>query len=145
MQPRDGAQASAMEGTTANNDHPAQRSKYAFITGITGQDGSYLAELLLEKGYIVYGMIRRSSSFNLGRLKNIRQNKGLVSTPIAVFLRSAIPFRSEIVLAGQRAVRQGALSLHSFFPLSSRARNATPMCSLPDIKLLRPPPISCPW
>src|SRR4026208_284991 len=41
--------------------------KTALITGITGQDGSYLAELLLSKGYTVYGIIRRSSSFNTGR------------------------------------------------------------------------------
>ena len=39
-------------------------SKVAFITGITGQDGSYLAELLLEKKYIVHGLIRRSSTMN---------------------------------------------------------------------------------
>jgi GDPmannose 4,6-dehydratase len=45
--------------------------KKAFITGITGQDGSYLAELLLEKGYEVHGMIRRSSSFNTGRIDHI--------------------------------------------------------------------------
>ncbi len=38
--------------------------KSALITGITGQDGSYLAELLLEKGYEVHGLIRRASSFN---------------------------------------------------------------------------------
>ena len=38
--------------------------KVALITGITGQDGSYLAELLIEKGYHVHGIIRRSSSFN---------------------------------------------------------------------------------
>jgi len=43
----------------------------AFITGITGQDGSYLAEILLEKDYEVYGMIRRSSSFNTGRIDHI--------------------------------------------------------------------------
>jgi GDPmannose 4,6-dehydratase len=43
----------------------------AFITGITGQDGSYLAEILLEKGYEVYGMIRRSSSFNTARIDHI--------------------------------------------------------------------------
>ena len=43
----------------------------AFITGITGQDGSYLAELLLEKGYEVYGMVRRSSSFNTARIDHI--------------------------------------------------------------------------
>jgi GDP-D-mannose dehydratase len=38
--------------------------KTAFITGITGQDGSYLAELLLDKGYTVHGLIRRASTFN---------------------------------------------------------------------------------
>jgi GDPmannose 4,6-dehydratase len=44
----------------------------AFVTGITGQDGSYLAELLLEKGYEVHGLIRRSSSFNTWRIDPIR-------------------------------------------------------------------------
>jgi len=48
--------------------------KTAFITGITGQDGSYLAELLLNKGYEVHGLVRRSSSFNRGRLENIYHN-----------------------------------------------------------------------
>lgn len=48
--------------------------KKAFITGITGQDGSYLAELLLEKGYEVHGMIRRSSSFNTNRINHIYQD-----------------------------------------------------------------------
>ncbi len=46
-------------------------SKKVLITGITGQDGSYLAELLLEKGYEVHGVIRRSSSFNTGRIDHI--------------------------------------------------------------------------
>lgn len=46
----------------------------ALITGITGQDGSYLAELLLEKGYEVYGLIRRSSSFSTGRIDHIYQD-----------------------------------------------------------------------
>ncbi len=45
--------------------------KVALITGITGQDGSYLAEQLLEKGYKVHGMIRRSSSFNTGRIDHL--------------------------------------------------------------------------
>ncbi len=45
--------------------------KKALITGITGQDGSYLAELLLEKGYEVHGMLRRSSSFNTGRIDHL--------------------------------------------------------------------------
>jgi len=43
----------------------------AFITGVTGQDGSYLAEILLEKDYEVYGMVRRSSSFNRGRIDHL--------------------------------------------------------------------------
>lgn len=46
-------------------------SKRALLTGITGQDGSYLAELLLDKGYEVYGLIRRSSSINTGRIDYI--------------------------------------------------------------------------
>jgi len=45
--------------------------KVAFITGITGQDGSYLAELLLEKGYKVWGILRRSSNRNTQRFENI--------------------------------------------------------------------------
>ena len=46
-------------------------TKTALITGITGQDGSYLAELLLEKGYVVHGMIRRSSTFNTSRIDHL--------------------------------------------------------------------------
>ena len=49
-------------------------AQVAFISGITGQDGSYLAELLLAKGYEVHGLIRRSSSFNTGRLNDIYQD-----------------------------------------------------------------------
>lgn len=49
--------------------------KKALITGITGQDGSYLAELLLEKGYEVHGIIRRSSSFNTGRINHLYQDR----------------------------------------------------------------------
>ena len=52
--------------------------KVAFITGITGQDGSYLAELLLEKKYIVWGVIRRSSSINTKRINHIFNNKNLI-------------------------------------------------------------------
>jgi GDPmannose 4,6-dehydratase len=48
--------------------------KKAFVTGITGQDGSYLAELLLEKGYQVHGMIRRASTFNTKRIDHIYQD-----------------------------------------------------------------------
>jgi len=48
--------------------------KKALITGITGQDGSYLAELLLEKGYEVYGLIRRASTFNTSRIDHLFQD-----------------------------------------------------------------------
>ena len=49
--------------------------KKALITGITGQDGSYLAEFLLKKKYIVHGIKRKSSSFNSGRIDHIYENK----------------------------------------------------------------------
>ena len=54
-----------------------RRAKRALITGITGQDGSYLAELLLAKGYDVHGLIRRSSSFNTDRIDHIYQDPHL--------------------------------------------------------------------
>ena len=50
------------------------KQKVALITGITGQDGSYLAEFLLEKGYIVRGVKRRASSFNTERIDHIYQD-----------------------------------------------------------------------
>ena len=49
-------------------------TKTALITGITGQDGSYLAELLLEKGYEVHGIKRRASSFNTTRIDHLYQD-----------------------------------------------------------------------
>lgn len=52
-------------------------SKTALITGVTGQDGAYLAHLLLEKGYVVHGLKRRSSSFNTGRIEDIYQDPHL--------------------------------------------------------------------
>lgn len=52
----------------------SDRRKVALITGVTGQDGAYLSELLLSKGYIVHGIKRRSSSFNTGRLGRIYQD-----------------------------------------------------------------------
>ena len=54
-------------------------AKKALITGITGQDGSYLAEFLLEKGYEVHGMIRRSSSFNTGRIDHLFNNPKIMN------------------------------------------------------------------
>lgn len=54
-------------------------SKVALISGITGQDGSYLTELLLDKGYIVHGIIRRSSSFNTFRIDHLYSNKDILN------------------------------------------------------------------
>src|SRR5688500_2524363 len=62
------------EGHCGMVHRPATRSSFlkrALVSGVTGQDGSYLAELLLSKGYEVHGMIRRSSSFNTERLDSI--------------------------------------------------------------------------
>jgi len=53
--------------------------KKAFLTGITGQDGSYLVELLLEKGYEVHGMLRRSSSFNTGRIDHLYNDSKILN------------------------------------------------------------------
>jgi GDPmannose 4,6-dehydratase len=69
-----------------------KNTKTALISGITGQDGSYLAELLISKGYIVHGIIRRSSSFNTQRIDHIFSEKdrpvflhyGDVSDPISI-------------------------------------------------------------
>lgn len=52
-----------------------ENMRKALITGTTGQDGSYLAELLLAKGYQVYGLVRRSSSFNRGRIEHLREDE----------------------------------------------------------------------
>ena len=51
------------------------KRKVALITGITGQDGSFLAEFLLKKGYDVHGIVRRSSSFNTGRIEHLYINE----------------------------------------------------------------------
>ena len=49
-------------------------NKTALVTGVTGQDGAYLAELLLKKGYDVHGIKRRSSSFNTGRIEHLYED-----------------------------------------------------------------------
>src|SRR5664280_358805 len=59
---------------------PMTQSRKALITGITGQDGSYLAELLLAKGYDVHGLIRRSTSFSTGRIDHLYRDPHLGET-----------------------------------------------------------------
>ena len=63
--------------TIIPTSRPIARFRIAFITGITGQDGSYLAELLLSKNYIVHGLIRRSSTINTMRIEHIFNDKNL--------------------------------------------------------------------
>jgi GDPmannose 4,6-dehydratase len=58
----------------ASPEHSLAAMPTALITGVTGQDGSYLAELLLSKGYVVYGLIRRSSTFNTDRIEHLYQD-----------------------------------------------------------------------
>ena len=60
--------------------HPSKTMKNALITGITGQDGSYLAEFLLDKGYEVHGIKRRSSSFNTERIDHIYEDSLISNT-----------------------------------------------------------------
>lgn len=63
--------ASATTTTAASSLSLSTGKKRALITGITGQDGSYLSELLLEKGYEVHGIVRRSSLLNIGRIEHL--------------------------------------------------------------------------
>ena len=60
--------------------------KKALITGINGQDGSYLAELLLSKGYEVHGLIRRASTFNTGRIDHIYSDPHIQGTRLFLHL-----------------------------------------------------------
>ncbi|KAI8827778.1 GDP-mannose 4,6-dehydratase [Chytriomyces cf. hyalinus JEL632] len=75
--PTDGRTASSetLVMDTAVEGRKPFNERVALITGITGQDGSYLAEFLLEKGYTVHGIIRRSSSFNTGRIEHLYADK----------------------------------------------------------------------
>ncbi|KAB5539896.1 hypothetical protein PHYPO_G00094440 [Pangasianodon hypophthalmus] len=68
------AQCAGTTSGSAANGCGGKSRKVAIITGITGQDGSYLAEFLLKKGYEVHGILRRSSSFNTGRIEHLYHN-----------------------------------------------------------------------
>ena len=61
---------------------PDQQRRVAFVTGITGQDGSYLTELLLDKGYVVHGMVRRSSVFGTERIDHLYVDPHIASTQL---------------------------------------------------------------
>jgi len=65
---------SSCRGTWVDGERRRKTMKKALITGVNGQDGSYLSELLVEKGYEVHGIVRRSSAFNRGRIDALREN-----------------------------------------------------------------------
>ena len=74
-------------------------AKVALITGVTGQDGSYLAETLLNKGYEVHGMVRRTSSFATGRIAEFTRRHELVMRRFTIGLsdiRSGAPALSMV-------------------------------------------------
>ena len=68
--------------------------KKALITGVTGQDGSYLAEFLLEKGYEVHGIVRRSSTFNRGRIEHLRLEHSQTKNNFHLHYGDLIDFQS---------------------------------------------------
>ena len=73
--------------------------KKALITGISGQDGSYLAEFLLDKGYEVHGIIRRASSFNTERIDHIHDNENLTFVILSLdFCRIIISMIIKIIM-----------------------------------------------
>lgn len=64
--------------------------KVALISGITGQDGSFLAEFLIEKGYEVHGILRRSSSFNTGRIEHLYLDEWVRDMKKGAFSQSSL-------------------------------------------------------
>ncbi len=96
------------------NEKASGTAKRALITGITGQDGSYLAEFLLEKGYEVYGLVRRTSTINYERIRHIQDRINLISGDILdqTSLTSA--------LEESRAEEVYNLAAQSFVPASWR-------------------------
>jgi GDPmannose 4,6-dehydratase len=74
-----------MSSSAASDGSAPTALRRALITGITGQDGSYLAELLLAKGYEVHGLIRRSSSFSTGRIEHLYRDPHQADVPLHLY------------------------------------------------------------
>jgi len=81
-------------------------AKTALITGITGQDGAYLSEFLLGKGYVVHGIKRRASSFNTQRIDHIYQDPH-VPDPRLVLHYGDLTDSTNLIAAGHLRSRQG--------------------------------------
>ena len=85
--------------------------KVALITGITGQDGSYLAELLVEKGYEVHGLIRRASSYNTERIDTLVNDGANIKLHYGDLTDSSNLIGEFIAVLGPRRIRKRALLL----------------------------------
>ena len=96
-------------------------AKRALITGITGQDGSYLAELLLDKGYEVIGMVRRSSTVNFERIAHIQDR---VTFAAADLLDEVSLIRSRDFGKLQRVIQDMAVRVFAALPLLLERRAA---------------------
>jgi len=113
----------------------------AFITGITGQDGSYLAEILLEKDYEVYGMIRRSSSFNTARIDHIFGDVELVfgdlsdGSSLNQLMRTIRP--DEVYNLGAQS------QVHVSFQIPEHTADSTAMGTLRLLDAIREEDVKC--
>lgn len=76
----------------------SENTRVALITGISGQDGSYLAELLLEKGYIVHGIVRKASYSNTARISHLIKDKHNTETSTRRTSQVKTPLRYELII-----------------------------------------------
>ncbi len=103
--------------------------KTALITGVTGQDGSYLAEFLLEKGYEVHGLIRRSSTFNRGRIEHLRQKNSSDKNKFELHYGDLLDFQSiDDLIANFRPNEIYNLAAQSHVAVSFKITNFTVYC-----------------
>ena len=101
--------------------------KVALITGVTGQDGAYLAELLLQKGYIVHGVKRRSSSFNTGRVDHLYADRHELGVRFFMHYGDLTDSTNLIRLVQQTQPDEiYNLAAQSHVAVSSKARNTPP-------------------
>lgn len=99
--------------------------KRAVITGITGQDGSYLTELLLSKGYEVYGLVRRSSTYNRARLKPALCSQGLGSAVLPGDSKARLHIRyGDVTEAGSVCALVEEARPHEVYNLAGQAQVA---------------------
>ena len=116
-----------------------KRTQVALITGITGQDGSYLTELLIEKGYTVHGIIRRSSSFNTGRIEHLYKDRHEDGALISRF-RAHVRWRRERACVLKHVVAVDPLPFPPSLPPSLSP--SLPLALPPSLPASLPPSLS---